>query len=191
MTATNETKMNESNMNDANTSETTTQLIEDTPYTMMGGATRVQDLVTQFYDLMDIEPKFKALRATHHGSLAMTREKLFMFLSGWLGGPQLYLEQHGHPRLRARHMPFKIGVNERDQWVACMAQAMRDIGVEETLFQKLIVSFYGTADWMRNQPDPVEGDPRLPNQVGIEITGVPNSTTKKLQSIAQQYGVRI
>lgn len=162
-----------------------------TPYEIIGGEARVQALTTRFYDLMDLEPKYRELRALHHGDLDAIRGKLFDFLSGWLGGPQLFIEKYGHPRLRARHMPFKVGVVERDQWVACMAQAMREIGVEETLFQKLIVSFYGTAEWMRNQPDAVEGAPRMPNQVGIEITGVAAEVTQKLQQIAQKYKVTI
>ena len=166
-------------------------ITQTTPFEQIGGAARIQELVTRFYDLMEIEEKYADLRATHHENLVMTREKLFDFLNGWLGGPQLYVEKYGHPRLKARHMPFKIGVTERDQWVACMAQAMREIGVEETLFQKLLLSFYGTAEWMRNQPDAVEGEARMPNQVGVEITGVPNATTLKLQEIAQKYGVNI
>lgn len=166
-------------------------ITQTTPFEQLGGAARIQELVTRFYDLMEIEEKYADLRATHHENLVITREKLFDFLNGWLGGPQLYVEKYGHPRLKARHMPFTIGVTERDQWVACMAQAMREIGVEETLFQKLLLSFYGTAEWMRNQPDAVEGEARMPNQVGVEITGVPNATTLKLQEIAQKYGVNI
>ena len=164
---------------------------QTTPFEQLGGAARIQKLVTRFYDLMEIEEKYADLRVTHHENLEMTREKLFEFLNGWLGGPQLYVEKYGHPRLKARHLPFKIGVTERDQWVACMAQAMREIEVDETLFQKLILSFYGTAEWMRNQADAVEGEARMPNQVGVEVTGVPNATTLKLQAIAQKYGVRI
>ena len=88
---------------------------------------------------MEIEPKYADLRATHHESLAMTRE-IIPVLSGWLGD-QLYIEQYGHPRLRARHMPFKVSAIERDQWVACMARRCDEINVAEALFQKLINSF--------------------------------------------------
>jgi len=76
---------------------------------------------------------------------------LFMFLCGWLGGPNYYVEQHGHPRLRMRHMPFAIGIKERDQWVACMDQAMGETGVPEGLRTRLNNSFFQTADWMRNK----------------------------------------
>lgn len=157
-----------------------------TPYELLGGESRVRELVERFYDLMEIEPKYADLRATHHDSLALTREKLFLFLSGWLGGPQLYVEQYGHPRLRARHMPFKVGAIERDQWVACMAQAMREINVAEALFQKLINSFYNTAEWMRNQPDAVEGEPQMP-MMGVK----PPDLSAKFAQLSAQYGVAI
>ena len=84
--------------------------------------------------------------------LADARQKLFWFLCGWLGGPNHYIERFGHPRLRARHMPFKIGIVERDQWLACMDQAMGEVGIDEVLRGKLRESFFGTADWMRNTP---------------------------------------
>jgi hemoglobin len=77
-------------------------------------------------------------------------KKLFWFLCGWLGGPQHYTERFGHPRLRARHMPFKIGILERDQWLACMDQAMGEVGVDQALRVRLDESFFKTADWMRN-----------------------------------------
>ena len=157
-----------------------------TPYELIGGEPRVHALVERFYDLMEIESKYAELRATHHESLEVTREKLFFFLSGWLGGPQLYMEKYGHPRLRARHLPFKIGTVERDQWVACMAQAMREIDVPEYLFQKLINSFYNTAEWMRNQPDPVEGEPQMP-MMGVK----PPDLTTTIERLSAQYGVPI
>jgi hemoglobin len=68
-----------------------------------------------------------------------------------MGGPSYYEDRFGHPRLRMRHMPFKIGILERDQWLACMDRAMRDVGVEENFRQQLAESFFRTADWMRNQ----------------------------------------
>ena len=122
-----------------------------TPFEWIGGETRVQALVDRFYDLMDIEPGYAELRAVHGTTLDDARQKLFWFLCGWLGGPQHYTERFGHPRLRMRHMPFAIGVQERDQWVACMDQAMGETGVPEDLKVRLKESFFGTADWMRNQ----------------------------------------
>jgi hemoglobin len=76
-----------------------------------------------------------------------------MFLSGWLGGPPLYMQKHGHPMLRARHLPFAIGTPERDQWMACMTLAMEETGVEEKLLKRLVQSFFQTADFMRNRED--------------------------------------
>jgi hemoglobin len=100
---------------------------------------------------MDLEPGYEALRIVHGSTLDDARDKLFWFLCGWMGGPQHYVERFGHPRLRARHMPFKIGILERDQWLACMNQAMGDVGVDEDLRKRLQESFFQTADWMRNQ----------------------------------------
>ena len=121
------------------------------PYDLIGGEPVVRGLVDRFYDLMDLEPRYAALRAAHGTELSGARQKLFMFLSGWLGGPPLYTQEHGHPRLRMRHMPFSIGVLERDQWVACMDQAMGEAGIEPTLRARLKASFMQTADWMRNR----------------------------------------
>jgi hemoglobin len=125
----------------------------DTPvsaYAWVGGEAAVRHLVDRFYDLMDLEPGFSDLRAAHGASLDSARDKLFWFLCGWLGGPDHYVERFGHPRLRARHLPFKIGIKERDQWVACMSQAMAERELDPALQQRLAESFMGTADWMRN-----------------------------------------
>jgi hemoglobin len=124
---------------------------ERTPYSVLGGEKTVRALVTRFYDLMDEDPDFFAIRKLHPASLEGSREKLFMFLTGWLGGPPIYVEAFGHPRLRARHLPFPIGVLERDQWMACMAQALSDVGVAPAMRERLIASFANTADWMRNK----------------------------------------
>ena len=121
-------------------------------FEVIGGEARVKALVERFYDLMDLEPAYAALRAVHGSDLTRAREKLFMFLCGWLGGPQHYTERFGHPRLRARHMPFVIGNRERDQWLACMDQAMGEVGVPDALRASLRESFFQTADWMRNSP---------------------------------------
>jgi hemoglobin len=122
-----------------------------TPFEWIGGEDKVRTLVDRFYDLMDLEPGYSALRVVHAPALDDARQKLFWFLCGWLGGPQHYVERFGHPRLKQRHMPFKIGLIERDQWLACMDQAMGEIGVPADLREKLRASFFQTADWMRNQ----------------------------------------
>jgi len=121
-----------------------------TAFELIGGESMVRNLVDRFYDLMDLESDYRELRAVHGSSLDDARDKLFWFLCGWMGGPQHYVERFGHPRLRARHMPFKIGILERDQWLACMDQAMGDVAVDEGLRQRLRESFFQTADWMRN-----------------------------------------
>jgi len=123
----------------------------ETPFAWIGGESQVHALVDRFYDLMDLEPGYAALRAAHGTELANAREKLKMFLTGWLGGPQRYTEQFGHPRLRMRHMPFSIGIAERDQWVACMDQAMQETEIDGALRTRLKESFMQTADWIRNR----------------------------------------
>jgi hemoglobin len=124
---------------------------EETPYALLGGEAAVRALVDRFYDLMDLEPQYRELRAVHGNELTDARNKLYWFLSGWLGGPNHYIERFGHPRLRARHLPFAIGVVERNQWLACMDQAMRELEVADWLRERLSQSFFQTADWMRNR----------------------------------------
>ncbi len=126
--------------------ETTT-----TTYEQIGGDATVAKLAARFYELMDSVPQFQGLRAMHPASLEGSREKLYMFISGWTGGPDLFVEKYGHPRLRQRHMPFAIGESERDQWVACMVLAMEDVGIEKTIRAKLFENFFKTADFMRNK----------------------------------------
>ncbi|CAG2127756.1 group II truncated hemoglobin [Cupriavidus plantarum] len=123
---------------------------DTTAYELVGGEAKVRELVDRFYDLMDLEEQFKGLRALHPTTMEGSRDKLFWFLSGWLGGPSLYIERFGHPRLRARHLPFEIGISERDQWMRCMAMAMEDVGLSEDLRLRLMQAFFQTADWMRN-----------------------------------------
>jgi hemoglobin len=131
--------------------DTDDQAGADAPFLALGGEAAVRALVDRFYDLMDLEPAYAGLRALHPGELTGSRDKLFWFLCGWLGGPNHYVERFGHPRLRARHLPYAIGIAERDQWMACMVQALREEGVDERMAQRLSTSFHGTADWMRNK----------------------------------------
>lgn len=118
---------------------------------LIGGSARLRELVDRFYDLMELEPEFSGIRAMHPTPLDGSRDKLYWFLSGWTGGPDLYVERLGHPRLRARHLPYAIASAERDQWLRCMALAMQDVGIDEALQERLMQSFYQTADWMRNR----------------------------------------
>jgi hemoglobin len=119
-------------------------------YELIGGEATTRQLVDRFYDLMDLEPEFADLRALHPPSLESSRDKLFWFLSGWLGGPNLYIERFGHPMLRARHLPYAIDLRQRDLWLACMKRALADSAISASLQERLLESFFGTADWMRN-----------------------------------------
>ncbi len=126
-----------------------------TPFDLLGGIDGVRALVDRFYDLMDLEPDFAALRALHPTSLDGSRDKFAWFLTGWLGGPDLYIQRFGHPRLRARHLPYPIGMEARDQWLTCMGLAMAQIGeaggFTPSMQERLMQSFANTADHMRNR----------------------------------------
>ncbi len=121
----------------------------------LGGAEKIRDLVEKFYDVMDSDSRAAGIRAMHADDLTEAREKLFMFLTGWSGGPSLYIERYGHPMLRRRHMPFSIGESERDQWMFCMVRAMHEVGMEEPLVVRLAQALWSVADFMRNK---LEGD---------------------------------
>jgi hemoglobin len=122
-----------------------------TPYERLGGEPGVRALVDRFYDLMDLEGDYAAIRALHPVTLDGSRDKLHWFLCGWLGGPDHYVQRFGHPRLRARHLPYAIGLAERDQWLACMRQALGESNVDAALAERLMGALFGTADWMRNR----------------------------------------
>ena len=123
---------------------------KSTFFELLGGVEEVRDLVDTFYDIMDTDPKAAPIRALHPADLTSSREKLFMFLTGWTGGPQLYIERYGHPRLRQRHMHVLIGEAERDQWMFCMISAMQQLNFDDKLMQNLSEQLYGVADFMRN-----------------------------------------
>ena len=120
-------------------------------YESIGGVDKIDELVDRFYDLMALEPEFQGIRSMHSQDLSISREKLKLFLTGWMGGPDIYSPKYGHPMLRARHLPFKIGISERDQWLACMYRALEDCGIEGNVAKQLEESFFNTANWMRNQ----------------------------------------
>lgn len=130
-----------------------TEMSLNSLYNLVGGETGVRALVDRFYDLMDSAPEAKDVRALHAVSLKQAREKLFMFLSGWSGGPPLYIEKFGHPKLRQRHMPFAIGERERDQWLWCMNLAVDAGDFSPEVVEHLKKRFYEVADFMRNQSE--------------------------------------
>jgi hemoglobin len=102
---------------------------------------------------MDELPEAAGIRALHGRDLADAEDKLFKFLSGWLGGPNLYWEAFGHPRLRMRHLPFSIGASERDQWLACMGRALEDTVSDPELRASLYAAFGQTAQHMINRAE--------------------------------------
>jgi hemoglobin len=128
--------------------------IPQTPYDVAGGDAGVRRLVDRFYDLMDELPEAYGIRKFHPEDLSGSRDKLYWFLSGWLGGPQHYVERFGHPFLRARHLPFTIGAAERDQWLMCMRQAVEEQIHEGPFRDKLWEAIISLADHMRNKSEP-------------------------------------
>ena len=124
-----------------------------TPYERIGGDSAVRRLCQTFYKIMSDTPQTELIRAMHPQDIQISEDKLHLFLSGWMGGPQLYVEKYGHPRLRGRHLPFSIGIEERDQWLYCMAQALKTMDLDQVLAEQLMSSFVQTADFMRNKEE--------------------------------------
>jgi hemoglobin len=120
-------------------------------YERIGGENKVRELVRRFYQIMDELPESHGIRRLHPADLQNSEDKLFKFLSGWMGGPQLFVQDHGEPMLRRRHLPFPIGNTERDQWLMCMQLALREIVEDEQLRKELEASFAKVADHMRNR----------------------------------------
>jgi hemoglobin len=134
---------------------------QQTPYQQLGGEVGLRELVDRFYANMDALSEARTIRSLHARDLRVSREKLFLFLSGWLGGPDLYVQKYGHPRLRARHLPFSIGIQERDQWMLCMRKALSEMTIPEDVKSSLEAAFWKTADFMRNRPEH-DTDAQLP-----------------------------
>lgn len=125
--------------------------MSQTPYEILGGEQGVRALVDRFYDLMHTLPEAATIRALHPAELVGSRDKLFKFLSGWLGGPSLYVQEYGHPMLRARHLPFAIGAAERDAWMLCMTRALDERELDPLARTQLVSALYRVADHMRNR----------------------------------------
>lgn len=122
-----------------------------TPYALLGGEEGVRRLCTRFYEVMDTLPEAAGIRAMHAGSLEPIREKLFEYLSGWMGGPMLYLKRHGTICLTHPHEPYAIGAAERDQWLLCMDIALRDCGASEEVQEMLRDPLFQVADMLVNR----------------------------------------
>jgi hemoglobin len=121
-----------------------------THYEQLGGDAGIRRLVDRFYDLMDTSPEAVHVRAVHAASLKRSREKLYLYLTGWTGGPPLYVQQFGHPMLRARHLPFTIGKRERNEWLWCMERALDEHEMPADLREDLRKKLRVVADHMRN-----------------------------------------
>ncbi|MCE9680554.1 group II truncated hemoglobin [Shewanella sp. AS1] len=120
-------------------------------YDKIGGEPVIAALAKQFYLQMQTDPEVSQLLALHSAPLEESEQKLFEFLSGWLGGPQLFHQRHGHPALRARHMPFAIDEQMRDQWLKCMKAAI-ELEIKEPQHKDAIYQAVATlADHMRNR----------------------------------------
>lgn len=112
--------------------------MSETPYDRIGGEAGVRRLTRRFYELMDTLPEAAAVRAIHPESLAGSEEKLFEYLTGWLGGPPLFVDKHGPPMLRRRHLHAPIGPAERDGWLLCFRRALAET-VEDDLVTALVL----------------------------------------------------
>lgn len=121
----------------------------ETPYLELGGDESVRLLVKTFYDI--IENESPLLRDMLPRNLSTTREKLYEYMSGWLGGPPLYSNKRGHPRLRMRHMPFSIGEDEAKEWMRCMSKAIDQRDLSTQLNSFLTTKLADLATHMKNQ----------------------------------------
>lgn len=141
-------------MSAADTSGATGAAHSRTLYEQLGGEAALRGLVDRFYAAMDRLPEAATIRAMHPRNLQSSNDKLFEFLSGWTGGPQLYIQKRGHPRLRARHLPFAIGTPEAAAWMLCMAEAIEGLSADVSpLTREMLWSQLGqVAAFMRNQP---------------------------------------
>lgn len=119
----------------------------------IGGAATVARLVDAFYDRMDALPEARGIRAIHARDLGPIRDVLKRYLGEWLGGPPLYSSERGHPRLRARHLPFSIGIAERDAWLVCMAGALDETVADVAARRHIGIALARLADHMRNRPE--------------------------------------
>ncbi|AFI84754.1 group II truncated hemoglobin [Methylophaga nitratireducenticrescens] len=124
-----------------------------TPYERIGGESAVRKLCHTFYKIMTETPQTQLIRSLHPQEIQLSEDKLYMFLTGWLGGPPLYTEKYGHPKLRSRHLPFSIGIEERDQWLYCMTEALNTMDLDPLFTTQLMSSFAQTADFMRNRQE--------------------------------------
>jgi hemoglobin len=128
-----------------------------TPYQLLG-ETGIRELTSAFYDLMDSLPEAAGIRAMHASDLSPMKEKLALYLIGWMGGPPLYADKYGTVCMTTPHEPFHIGPEERDQWLLCMDKALEQVGASEELVEMLKIPMYRIADAVRNREGPSAAD---------------------------------
>ena len=121
-----------------------------TPYERLGGEAGVRKLVHRFYELMDELPEAYQVRKLHPDSLAGSEQNLFEYLSGWFGGPTMYTDKKGHPRMRQRHAPYAVTPEAKDEWMLCMKQSLAETVVDEPFRTQLQANFQALADHMVN-----------------------------------------
>ncbi len=126
---------------------------QDTPYVRIGGEAEVQRLVVRFYEFMDELPEARTIRAMHAADISPMVDKLAVFLTGWMGGPQRYRERFGRVIIPVAHEPYSIGSEERDQWLLCMRCALEAVEAEEDLIEVLMPAFADMAEMCRTRPD--------------------------------------
>ena len=122
-----------------------------TSYQLLGGEDGVRRLCEAFYDCMEQLPEAADIRRMHGEDLSGIRQKLFEFLSGWLGGPHLYAQKYGSICMTGPHRPFAIGPKERDQWLLCMDRALEQVGASEEVKTMLKQPLQAIADMIRNR----------------------------------------
>lgn len=122
-------------------------------FAAIGGEATIAQLVERFYHHMGTLPEAAGIRALHPSDLSPVKRVLVRYLTEWMGGPALYSSERGHPRLRRRHLPFRIGAAERDAWMRCMRLALAEVVGDAGLRAQLDAAFYRTADFLRNDPE--------------------------------------
>lgn len=122
-----------------------------TLYEAIGGDPTVRALTRRFYELMDSLPEAARCRAVHPPDLSGSEEKLYEYLTGWLGGPPIYVEKRGHPMLRRRHFIAEIGAAERDEWLLCFTRTLKDTVSHPQLREIILAPITRLAYHMQNK----------------------------------------
>ncbi|MBV1919561.1 MAG: group II truncated hemoglobin [Pseudomonadales bacterium] len=120
----------------------------NTPYYLLGGEQAIRNLCDTFYSVMDSSPETQTIRAMHGKDLSKISQRLFEYLSSWLGGPDLYVEKYGSMCISQAHAPYVIGEAERDQWLLCMDETLIKINAPDDVKSMLKQPFYQVANML-------------------------------------------